>query len=564
MADNPRYSDTGIGYSGAPITQGVDPIGVRARAQATGDISSILDRMAGSLYKVAAEEAQREGLQWGAANPVTVDQLNAAVAAGNDPLAERHTYFGEAARKVQASILGQNLNSQGVGEMARIQAEAEIGKIPLSVAAEKMDAVSNAYSKTLAGVDPETGIKLRAALTTHSSSVYAHLAQQEVKKFQAAQKASIDEYFTKLPKTLETVYLAGDITGPDGITKTAGDLAQVQRAQAVQAARITGDASYGTRFDKAHSEARISAYTALTSSYDFATNPIEALAKIEAGNFDPQHRASWAAMTSEEQTKVKEQTVKAFAQRYDVISKTQSANDLQAKKGTQALQIEFYSPGTPAARKTQILAEIKSLGVISPSDYKSMIKGDDETMSKTREAEVADMIDTGAITSFTQLKRVASGAALVRLQRNLRVEGNQTEKQAEGIILEAVAGTKSPVAALNAGQQEEKYNLQNRYRAEVDAAKAAGTPFSYRDLATKVADEYKAKRFSVQLKEEREVITKIEAEIGVEPGSLKTATDVANLDAMGKWKGKEGRKKRALSALNAINTPVLIPETPQK
>jgi hypothetical protein len=33
---------------------------------------------------------------------------------------------------------------------------------------------------------------------------------------------------------------------------------------------------------------------------------------------------------------------------------------------------------------------------------------------------------------------------------------------------------------------------------------------------------------------------------------------------MGKWKGKEGRKKRALSALNAINTPVLIPETPQK
>ena len=96
MADNPRYSDTGIGYSGAASTPGVDPIGMRAKAQMTGDISGLLDRMAGSLYKVAAEEAQREGLQWGAANPVSMEQLNAAVAAGKDPLAERYTYFGRA------------------------------------------------------------------------------------------------------------------------------------------------------------------------------------------------------------------------------------------------------------------------------------------------------------------------------------------------------------------------------------------------------------------------------------------------------------------------------------
>lgn len=564
MADQTRYQESGIGLASQPITPSIDNVGSRARASMAGNVSDLLDRMASSLYKTATEEAQRQGLQWGAQNSVTVDQLQEAVAAGDDPLANRHTTFGEAARKVQATILSNTLNAQGVGEMSRIQAEAEIGKIPLSVAAEKMDAISAAFSNNLAKVDPETGIKLRAALTSHSASVYNHLAQQEVKKFQAAQKASIDDYFAKLPKTLETIFLGGDIVGPDGVTKTADDLARVQRAQAVQAARITGDASYGQKFDKALSEAKISAYTALTSSYDFATNPIEALAKIEAGNFDKQHRAAWSAMTADEQTKVKEHTVKAFAQRYDVISKTQAADDLQAKKGTQALLIEYHSPGTTAARKTQILSEVRTLGTISPNDYKHLLKGDDETMTKNREAEVADMIDTGAITTFSQLKQVASGAALVRLQRNLRTEGNQTEKQAEAIILEAVAGTKSPIAALNVKEQQEKYNLQNRYRAEVDAAKAAGKPFSYRDMATKVADEYKAARFAGELKGERDALAKIESEVGVEAGAIKTMDDINNLDKMGKWKGKEGRKKRAMQAVNALNAPVLIPEMPKQ
>ena len=562
MADNPRYSDLGIGYSGAAITQGVDPVGMRASAALAGNVGALLDRMGETLYKKQVAEAERQGLQWGAENPVTVDQLSVAVSSGNDPLAERGTYFGDAARKVQATVLAQNLNAQGVGEMARIQAEAEMGKIPPSAAAEKMDAISSAYSKTLAGVDPETGIKLRAALTTHSASVYQHLAQQEVKKFQAAQKAAIDDYFAKLPKTLEVIYQAGDITGPDGVTKTSDDRSQVQRAQAIQAARLTSDASYGPKFDKALTDAKVSAYTYIASQPGFATNPIEALAKLEVGNFEQQHRATWDAMSLDERTKVKEHTVKAFAQQYDVVAKTQSADDLQAKKGTQALQIEFYSPGTPAARKVQIIAEIKSLGIISPSDYKSMLKGDDESMSKNTEAAVADMIDTGAITSFTQLQRVASGAALVRLQRNLRTEGNQTEKQAEGIILEAVAGTKSPVAALNTKEQEEKYNLQNRYRAEISKAKADGKPFSYRDVAARVADEYKAKKFAIVLKEDRDTLAKIEAEVGVEVGSLKTMADINNLETMGKWKGKEGRKKSAIQAINALNSPVLIPEMP--
>jgi hypothetical protein len=566
MADSTRYQDIGVGYNPYPITPSVDPVGARSRASLAKDIGGLLDRMGEVIYKREAEEAQRAGLQWGAQNPVTVEQLNAAITAGNDPLAERNTVFGDAARKVQAAVLSNQLNAQGIGEMARIQASAEVGQIPLSVAAEKMDAISSTFARNLMQVDPETGIKLRAALTSHSSSVYSHLAQQEVKKFQAAQKAQIDAFFVQLPKSLETEFLAGDTVDPaTGVVMPAESRVNAQRAQAVQAARITGDAGYATKFDKVVAEARIGAYTRL--AVDSSTDMVHALAKLEAGNLGPAHAGTWNVMTEEEKTKVKDATVKAFAQRYDVVKKRNDADALQAKEQTQALLLEYWSPGTTSARQTQIQREVRALGTISPSDYKTLIKGDGEGMTPEREATVADMIDTGQITTFEQLRKVASGKALVRLQKTLRGEGNQEERRAEGIIMEAVAGTKSPISALNYTEQQEKYSLQNRYRAEIAKARADGKPFSYSDIANRVASEYKDLKFTQKMQPQRDRIAKIEMELSKELGrevSIKTQADIVNLEKMGAWSNRAAQKTAAMNALKQLNAPVLIPETPEQ
>jgi hypothetical protein len=544
----------------------VDPVGARSRASLAKDIGGLLDRMGEVIYKREAEEAQRAGLQWGAQNPVTVEQLNAAITAGNDPLAERNTVFGDAARKVQAAVLGNQMNAQGISEMSRIQASAEVGQIPLSVAAEKMDAISSTFARNLMQVDPETGIKLRAALTSHSSSVHSHLAQQEVKKFQAAQKVQIDSFFTQLPKVLETELLAGDSVDPaTGVVIPAEARINAQRAQAVQAARITGDAGYAAKFDKAVADARIGAYTRL--AVDSSTDMVHALAKLEAGNLSPEHVSTWNVMTEEEKTKVKDATVKAFALRYDVVKKRNDADDLQSKEKTQALLLEYWSPGTTSARQTQIQREVRSLGTISPSDYKTLIKGDGEGMTPEREATVADMIDTGQITTFEQLRKVASGKALVRLQKTLRGEGNQEERRAEGIIMEAVAGTKSPISALNYTEQQEKYSLQNRYRAEIAKARADGKPFSYSDIANRVASEYKDLKFTQKMQPQRDRIAKIEMELSKELGrevSIKTQADIVNLEKMGAWSNRAAQKTAAMNALKQLNAPVLIPETPEQ
>jgi hypothetical protein len=272
-------------------------------------------------------------------------------------------------------------------------------------------------------------------------------------------------------------------------------------------------------------------------------------------------------MTEEEKTKVKDATVKAFAQRYDVVKKRNDADALQAKEQTQALLLEYWSPGTTSARQTQIQREVRALGTISPSDYKTLIKGDGEGMTPEREATVADMIDTGQITTFEQLRKVASGKALVRLQKTLRGEGNQEERRAEGIIMEAVAGTKSPISALNYTEQQEKYSLQNRYRAEIAKARADGKPFSYSDIANRVASEYKDLKFTQKMQPQRDRIAKIEMELSKELGrevSIKTQADIVNLEKMGAWSNRAAQKTAAMNALKQLNAPVLIPETPEQ
>lgn len=567
MADNPRYQQAGIGYSSYPITPGVDRIDLRTKAAAAGDIASVLDRMASNVYAVAAEEAQRKGLMWGAQNPVTVDQLNAAVSAGDDPLAKRGTYFGDSARRVQASVLGSNLNAKGVEEMARIQAAVEVGQVPLSAGADQMNAVSDAYANTLMKVDPESGVKLRAALTSHSSSVYKYLAGEEVKKFTAAQKASVDDWMAKLPKTLESIYLGGDIMGADGILKTGDDLAKVQRAQAVQAARITGDASYGTKFDKALGEAKINAYTKLFADPSYAKDPATALSRIESGDIGDEYKTSWEYMTEEEKTKVKEQTVKAFAQRYDVVKKTQDHAEAQMKDQTRALELEFWSPSTGGKRKAEIIKAVRSMGVISPDAYKSMVKGDGEGADQSTEARVSMMIFRGEVTTEEQLNRVVpAGAARTRLTHELQRQLNADEKEGPLIIQEAVAGTKSPFAVMNSTMDAERLNMMNRYNREVAEQRATGKPFSYRDIALRITEEYAGRKQDAKFKPMRDDLADVEREVSASVGravTIKSMNDIADIEKMGGWKDKNKLKDKAIRALRVLNAPVLIPETPR-
>jgi hypothetical protein len=519
MADNPRYQVSGLGLQGVNITPAVQPIdkladrvsvqalgamsdmtarNARLSAIASNTATAVLDRMAASLYKDAAAQAEAEGAAWGAQNPVSVEQLAAAVAAGDDPLQSRFTHFGNAARKVQATVLGNQLNARGVEEMARIQAEVEMGITPIAAAAERMDAVSNAYTQTLAQVDGETAVKLRAALTTHSASVYQHLAAGEVKKYQAAQKAAVDEYFSKLPQTLEVIYLAGDQAGPDGVVKTADDLAMAQRAQAMQAARITGDPTYGKQFDKAQSEARVNAMTKVAMQPDFAGSATAALARMSSGNMG-KWSLTWGAMPEDEKMKVREQYMKQKGQEYTAQERAEKDDKHERARTLAKLMSDFYLTDDPKKKRTigREIAMINASGiggpVYEPGTIKAFTKpqgdGDGESVT-SRETYALTLIDRGGLTDINEIQKRSgvTGTALKRVQAHLYSKGDAYLNRQ----IKTMSSIPDGLVQMN-GDQQRRFDLLNAeaeiLQRKAIAEKGAYDPFTIAEELRKRKDE---------------------------------------------------------------------------
>ena len=433
MADNPRYSPIGAGFASMPGTPGIDPIGARASAQMTGDIAGLIDRMGDSLYKVAAEEAQRQGLSWGAANPVSVQQLEAAAAAGQDPLAERHTFFGEAARKAQASVLLTNLDAKAKAEMANVHALAETGQLDFTTAAERLDAISNGNAKALAQVDPEYGIKLKGLLATHSASVYKQLTEIEVKRYAAGQKAEADRFLADLPTVLETTFRAGDLDVP-GVGKLTPD-AQVQlhRQMAQRWAQITADPKVADQFEKAVSAAKVGATSKMVADKSFAPTSVDALARMAAGDLG-QMSGVWAGMTTEEQAKVRQQYMQTATFEYTAKERAERDDKDARGKSIATMVTEMYMPGTSPARQRELARNIaitnaQGIGgpVLEASTIKSMLKPDGDGTGSQGVVRAMEMIDRQGITDLNEVvKRTGiKGGEIVKIQTHLYSKGDQ-------------------------------------------------------------------------------------------------------------------------------------------
>jgi hypothetical protein len=496
MADNPRYSDLGIGYSGVPITPGVDMVGSRARASLANNVGALLDRMGETLYKKAADDAQREGLLWGAANPISIGQLEAAASAGEDPLATPGTYFGDAARKAQASVLLTNLSAKATAEMANVHALAETGQLDFPAAAERLDAITNGNAAALSQVDGEYGIKLKGALATHSASVYKQLTEIEIKRYAAGQKAEAERFLGDMPTVLETTFRAGDLDVP-GVGKLTPD-AQValHRQMAARWAQITMDPKISDQFEKAVSAAKVGATTKLVSDKEFAATSTEALARMSAGNLGPM-TGVWAGMTTEEHNKVRTQYMQASS--FEYTAKERAERDDKDARGKEiATKVtEMYMPGTSAPRQRQLAREIattNAMGIGGPvleaSTIKSMLKPDGDGAGSQGVVRAMEMIDRQGVTDLNEVvKRTGiKGGDIVKIQTHLYSKGDQHLNRQ----IKTMASIPDGIVQMN-GDQQRRFDLLSQ-EAEILKArqiqeKGTYDPFLVVDDLRKRRDE---------------------------------------------------------------------------
>ena len=183
MATRSRY--TGIQTQvGTRSYQGPSGIGMREAQRTSQMLTSALDGMSNYFFKKAGQQAEIAGAEYGAENPITVEQINESSLNGTD-VAERFdedTIFGRSAKKIALESLGADLQLSANRQMSDLITLATTNGSDLSEVGADLKGIVNEYVKIAGSASPILARKLYATLGMSSSGLYTSYSKVFAKK----------------------------------------------------------------------------------------------------------------------------------------------------------------------------------------------------------------------------------------------------------------------------------------------------------------------------------------------------------------------------------------------
>jgi hypothetical protein len=441
MAELPRYQSPGVLFADIPR---IDFANVREEARAAQGMSQALDRVSEFAFKQAVQKAEREGLQWGYDNPVTPQQIAAALESGQPlQLPESKTAFGDAAREAQAKSLRGELEAQANQEFVRLSQAVDTGAInDIGRVQTELSAQANGFAKVLAQVSPEEAARFRASIATTGNAVYRSAAKAiqdrnaELKKAEIAPRTEDAKGLisTSIRTVFDPVELRSRIdiiTNP--LIKDAIDFVGPEFANTLR-----------KDLDKFVSGAVVDSVSIYASSASFAPNDVETLIRLDKGELG-NYSAIWATLTDEDRLKIRKQVQSTQSDRYSaeqrVKAKAKDEREAQFVSG----YARFVDPATPQAEKNRLRKELVPL-VSSRADADSLF----EDTKKDGEGDfllflkLQDSVSNGEVTSYTQLlpylgrgltkSQVSSLATMIRSEdRSAESDARRTLKRYSGV-----------------------------------------------------------------------------------------------------------------------------------
>jgi hypothetical protein len=363
MATLPLYQQTG--YLPADVPR-LDLANLKEQANQLNTITSSLDRLSNFAFKKAAEQAEREGLQYGAENQPSLDQVMAAMQRGESPqelFAKPGTVFGDAARKVQAAQLRNELEVLGRKKFADLSAAVDNTNFNLQEVQQEIASITNGYARAVSSVSPEEGLKFRASMATAGNSVYVKATERAAKIYNEGLKANADELISQTPIILADTF------------KAESDPVMLAQRVAIEKQRVFDIAlQAGPEFlrEKLADFDRqlLSAVTDYVASPEFSKNALDGLNRINRNDF---------GKMSEVMKRVnKDKLIKNYSDRMgEMATAWERANKLE--QSTRIDEVNLIKDQMYAGRisGTVALNRIKALGVNLPdSERKSMLDGD--------------------------------------------------------------------------------------------------------------------------------------------------------------------------------------------
>jgi hypothetical protein len=364
MATLPLYQPTG--YLPADIPR-LDRADVKESAAQLTTITSALDRVSEFAFKKAAEQAEREGLQYGAENQPSAEQVMAAMEAGKSPqelFAQPGTTFGNAARKVQAAQLRNELEVKVRNEFSRLSGRVDAGSFNLQDVQTQIKAITDGYGRAISSISPEEGLRFRASAGSAGAPVYAKAADRAYKIYGEGVKANADDLISQTPTII------ADLMRVEKDPILLAERILVERQRVFDIAAQTNDPQFFAEKRADFDRALMGAIVDYTASPEFAKTPVEGLRKMQAGDFGQLDRVM---------TRVnKDKLIKMYVDRNgEVATAWKRTSELNASVNADqmnAIQDQFYA-GKISGQ--QVLNQARALGITLPDEQrKALITGE--------------------------------------------------------------------------------------------------------------------------------------------------------------------------------------------
>ena len=387
MAELQRYTPVGLGLASLPGLPTVEPIALQERIRETQGLQSSLDRIAQFAFKEAGEEAKRQGLQYGAENPVTKEQIEVALGTGKKPaelFAKRGTIFGEAALQAQSAQLRLELENDARSKMARTAAEVDSGRLlDIQEIRNQINGPIDGFAKLLAGIDPEESVRFRASMAAAGNTVLKSAYDKVLSVQNAALRSRLSD---SVPTTLDFVSKLYE-TEPD-ITAQKTQIS-LYRDTLLRSLLPTADAAFinstMAKFEEGVAKLRVDAVSKYVTSTDFSADPLTAVSKLDK-NDAGKMTSLWSTLNFEDQAKVRSNLRTIAGQRWDVNEKAKKKIEDEDSLAAATAMADYFKTGSAESLRILNQISIRSPKVISPKTVFELPKERSEVLN----AEVAN------------------------------------------------------------------------------------------------------------------------------------------------------------------------------
>jgi hypothetical protein len=443
MADNPRYQRQNIMLAETQPLQFSD---IKETIGRSKSLQNSLDKISEFAFKSATEQAKKAGAEYAVSNRPTLKQYADAIQNNVDPetlFSEDYTYFGQAAREVQAVGFRTELETEARSEMSKINEVIKSGfPIDREEIKSTLNGLVNGYGNTLAKVSQEQALKFKASISSQGYELLEKVDVEIAKRYVADNVIKTDEdiknFQTELPDLIKN--------------NSPADFAiKIQpHINAIKTRVAMLPTEYKLKYSNKHQEVIDAAImdsivTHVTDKKTF-TNDYEVINNLNQGiagdmtdyfgmlGFDDQGNSKKFKVIDQVRTRLNNLD---SAHKDTIALQTE-----QDKKEWNAIETEYFKTGNPAN-----LAKLNAMTIRNPNLGSSK---DVEAIRKSREAEaeytdqvvnLKDEIRKGKFDTWDQVLTRGTELGIGRYALNKHVYGvfaNKSQAYADDKINEYV------------------------------------------------------------------------------------------------------------------------------